>query len=111
MSLHYVGLLLLLSVLLLQGQAAAETTIEEYDDRVVVRITGSPEQRTATDLPAEGSAEQQELQRLREELHSLRMPQPGESPEQTRERKSKATALLAKIRQLAQQQKESTAVR
>jgi len=109
MSVAYYGLLLLL--VLLQGQAAAETVIEEYDDHLVVQIIGSPEQLPATGQPAAGSAEQQELQGLREELHNLRMPQPGESPEQTRERKTRATALLAKIRQLEQQQKESTAVR
>jgi uncharacterized membrane protein len=108
MSVPYYGLLVLL-VLLLHGQAAAETTIEEYDNYLLVQIVGSPQQATTGPTVAGNSLQQQELQGLREELHNLRMPQPGESPEQTRERKSRATALLVKIRQLEQQQKESTA--
>jgi len=112
MSLVSHRLLLLLLALALHGQAAAETVIEEYDDRVVVRIIGSPQQPgTPGQAAVENSEQQQELQRLREELHSLRMSQPGESPEQTRERKIKAAALQAKIRQLEQQQKESAALR
>lgn len=111
MSVAYYGLLVLL-VLLLHGQAAAETTIEEYDNYLLVQIIGIPEQKTAESQSVSTSSDQQqELQGLREELHNLRLPQPGESPEQNRERKSKATVLLAKIRQLLHQQKGSTVVR
>ncbi len=131
MSLVFHGLLLLLLALLLHGQAAAETVIEEYEDRVVVQIIGDPEAvgtRPAQPLqPAVQAVEQAvaedhtmpsqqsdpspeqtaELKTLREEASRLRLPVQGETPEQSLERRARAAEAQARLRNLEQALKVS----
>lgn len=100
--------LVVLVLLLLPCSAAAETLIEEYDDRLVVRIIGSPAAEPVSgqvhDRPAdaEPDEQQQELQRLREEAGRLRLPVAGETPEQSRERRTQAAEAQARLRALEQ---------
>jgi hypothetical protein len=121
------------ALLLCSGvDAAAATFIREFDDHLLVEVIGSPEPATAqTPQPAQppqpaqqstrqpveedhtlpGSenerdpAQQADLKAAREEAGRLRLPIPGETPEQSLERRTRAAEAQARLRALEQQLK------
>ncbi len=85
---------------------AADALIEEFDDRIVVQVTGSSAQTANTEVYSslsDDSLKQKQFDSLRLEAANLRRAAPGETEEQARERKIKVSELLLKIRQMQQE--------
>ncbi|TWJ16694.1 hypothetical protein [Geobacter argillaceus] len=97
-----VAVITVLFLTALAATALAETKVREYDDRVVVEVTGSPatpEETARQKLQEQLGALEYERQRLTAEQERLQRGEDGTGNMDMRERR---TAMMEKHRQLQQ---------
>lgn len=127
---HLIQLVGVTTALLLCSAVDADAAafIREFDDHLLVEVIGSPEPASAqppqpaqqrTQQPVEedhtlpGSQnerdpeQQTDLKAAREEAGRLRLPIPGETPEQSLERRTRAAEAQSRLRALEQQLKQA----
>ena len=93
-------------LILMTTAASAETTVREYDDHVVVEVTGAPqapEEKAQQELQERISAQEYERQRVADELERLSGKEDGAETMDIRQRRAE---MIEKRRRMQQADEE-----